>query len=316
MALRAFCERKEEVKKDTISFSFCISDNYAQHLSVVLASMLVNNPDEDFVFHVVHHSVTPASEAKLRELETLYPRHRIVFHKIDEAEFADLPLPSTCSHITREAYYRLILPRLLPSEPRTIYSDVDVLCLGKIRPLWETDLGGNLVAAISEHRSSRSHRERMRELGMSEDADYACSGLLVMDLDRLRAENAVPKFFATAMRLADKLVFADQDVLNVVCDKRIKILPDEFHCSRRYSPFARDPVMWHFKCQTQKPWCCLWKNITWWPYAKYLRLTPYRDNLAKLVWSHLKGFFWFSYVKNRRRRWLCCGIRVWRRKEP
>lgn len=50
--------------KKPISISFCISNNYAQHLAVVIASILLNNPDEDFVFHVVHHSVTPESKAK------------------------------------------------------------------------------------------------------------------------------------------------------------------------------------------------------------------------------------------------------------
>ena len=43
--------------RETVSFSFCISDNYAQHLSVVIASLLVNNPCTSFVFHVIHRNL-------------------------------------------------------------------------------------------------------------------------------------------------------------------------------------------------------------------------------------------------------------------
>jgi len=34
---------KDEVMKDAISISFSVSDNYSQHLAVVLTSFLVNN---------------------------------------------------------------------------------------------------------------------------------------------------------------------------------------------------------------------------------------------------------------------------------
>ena len=37
--------------KDPISVSFCISDNYAQHMAVVIVSILLNNPEEIFTFH-------------------------------------------------------------------------------------------------------------------------------------------------------------------------------------------------------------------------------------------------------------------------
>lgn len=304
------------MKKDTISFSFCISDNYAQHLSVVLASMLVNNPDEDFVFHVVHHSVTPASEAKLRELEAMYPRHRIVFHKIDAKAFERFPIPSTLSHITREMYYRYLLPEILSDERRTIYSDVDVLCVkGGIRELWNTKLGDAPMAAIRKrHGNDRGYCDHMTRMGMKPNAAYWFSGMLVMDLSKLRAEHFTESCMAKTREKADELLFPDMDVVNVVMEGRMAEIDPLWNMSERFSFFRRDVKMWHFVCQTQKPLCCLWKNVTWVPYLKYLRMTPYAANSWSLVWSHVRGFFWFSYVKNRRRRWLCCGIRVWRKK--
>lgn len=296
--------------KKPISISFCISDNYARHLAVVIASILVNNPDDDFVFHVVHHSVTSESEAKVRELESMYPRHKIVFHKIDPNLFEKFPIPPTLAHITREMYYRYILPEILPDEERTIYSDVDVLCVnGGIRELFEMDLGGNPIAAVIEE-TIGVKRTRL-ELP---EGKYFCSGLLLLNLAMLRGESATRVLLEATANNAGRLVFPDQDVINIVFDGRIKEVPSIWNCADGYSFFRKDVVQWHFQCQTQKPWCNLWKNLTWIPYLKYLLKTPYRGEALRFVIGHVKGFFFFSYTKNRSRRYLVCGIRVWKRR--
>lgn len=296
--------------KKPISISFCISDNYARHLAVVVASILVNNPDDDFVFHVVHHSVTPESEAKVRELESMYPRHKIVFHKIDPNLFEKFPIPPTLAHITREMYYRYILPEILPDEERTIYSDVDVLCVkGGVRELFEMDLGGNPIAAVIEE-TTGVKRTRL-ELP---EGKYFCSGLLLLNLAMLRGESATRVLLEATANNAGRLVFPDQDVINIVFDGRIKEVPSIWNCADGYSFFRKDVVQWHFQCQTQKPWCNLWKNLTWIPYLKYLLKTPYRGEALRFVLGHLKGFFFFAYTKNRSRRYLVCGVRVWKRR--
>lgn len=304
------------MKESPISFTFCISDNYAQHLAVVLASILVNNPDEDFVFHVVHHSVTPETEARLRGLEAMYPRHRLVFHRVDANAFARFPLPAELPHVTRETYYRYILPNLLPDESRTIYSDVDVLCMkGNIRELWETDLGGRPMAAIRKLAgNSPGYCAHMTRMGMKPGADYWFAGLLVMDLDKLRAEDFAGACMAKTAEKAAELAFPDMDVINVVMEDRMAEIDPLWNMTERFSFLRRDVKMWHFLNHTQKPWCNIWKNVTWLPYVRYLVKTPYRDELARFLWAHVKGFFWYSYEKNRVRRWLFCGIRVWRRR--
>lgn len=305
------------MKDEPISVSFCISDSYAQHLAVVIASLLVNNPDCDFVFHVVHHSILPDTEAKLRELERMYPRHRIVFHAIDETAFARFPLPATLMHVTREMYYRYLLPEILRDEHRTIYSDVDVLCRdGGIRALWEMDLGGRAMGAVRKLAgNSRPYIDHMVRLGMDASSPSYFSGLLVMDLEKLRGEQFAAACMRTTDEKADELVFPDMDVINVLMEGRMADIDPLWNMTERYSFFRRDVKIWHFVGQTQKPWCRIWKNVTWIPYLKYLLKTPYRSQAVKLVWSHVTGIFWFSYTKNSVRRYLFCGIRVWKRRE-
>lgn len=296
---------------EPISISFSINDRYAQHLAVVITSILVNNPDDDFVFHVLHSDVTDASIARVRGgLERMYPRHRIVFHRVDASAFDGLPLPAALEHVTVEMYYRFLLPQVLPDERRTIYSDVDVLCVGRIRPLWETPLGDNLLAAVSEG-AAGEFKKRLQ--GLDGEAPYFYSGLLVMDLDAMRGNGSVRRLFETAKVRGERLAWPDQDVINIVFRDRILQLGPEWDgINVRYLPFRRGVALWHFPGALMKPWCNIWKNLSWPIYLKYLRKSPYAGESWRFVLGHIKGFFYFKYEKKGVMRYLICGIRVWR----
>ena len=295
-----------------ISVSFCVSDSFVQHLAVVLASLAANNPDDPFVFHVLHRDITPAHQRLLTDWHGGRDDITVVFHPVDAALFADFPIPPELEHVTQEMYYRFLLPTLLPDETRTIYSDVDVCCVGNIRPLWETDLGDNVLAAVSEGAAGEFKKKL---IGLEGPAPYFYSGLLVMDLAQMRREDAVSRLFATTAAYAQRIAWPDQDVLNIVFRNRILPLgPAWDGINVRYSPYNKEVRIWHFPGALMKPWCNIWKNRTWPLYLKYLRRTPFRDRAAAFVWGHIKGFFWFTYTKKRVRRTLCCGVLVHKKK--
>lgn len=297
---------------ERISLSFSISDNYAQHLAVVLASVLVNNPHSDFVFHVLHRNITSESECKVKELEAMYRNCRVEFHKIDASRFERFHIPAELEHVTQEMYYRYILPEVLKDEKRTIYSDVDVLCVGDLRPLWGLDLEGNILGAVSEG----EHGEfKKRLIHLEGEAPYFYSGLLVMDLEAMRKGDYPQKLMAKTLEMGTKMAWPDQDVINTVFRNKILQLGPEWDgINVRYNPFKKGIVIWHFPGFTMKPWCNIWKNITWMPYLKYLFKSPYRDKVAGFVFGHIKGFFYFTYTKKQVRRVLMCGVRVWKAK--
>jgi lipopolysaccharide biosynthesis glycosyltransferase len=293
-----------------ISISFSVSDNYSQHLAVVLTSVLVNNPSSRFVFHVLHRNITEANQARIRELEQSYPNCEIKFHLIDASQFEKFTIPPELEHVTQETYYRYILPNVLADEDRTIYSDVDVLCVGDLRPLWETDLKGNLLAAVLDDKTGW----KRSLLGMDK-GDYYCAGLLVMDLSAMRQGDYTSKLFETTNKYAGRIAWPDQDVINIVFDGKILRLPEIWNCASKYNPFRRDVRQWHFQGFTLKPWCNIWKNTTWPAYLKYLLKSPYKDKARCFVWGHIKGLFYFKYTKKQVTRHLVCGVLLWKSKK-
>lgn len=299
-----------------ISLSFVISDNYSQHLAVVLASVLKNaGPNETFVFHVLASYISEENQSRLRQFEQDDPRCRIVFHQVDKTAFEKFPLP--IEHVSVEMYYRYLLPELLTDESRTIYSDVDVLVYQSLRELWETPLTEEMpLAAVQD---VKEHDEDFRAykvaLGMKSDAKYFYSGLLVMDLAQLRKEKFAERCMENTNRYIEIISWPDQDVINLTMEGRILELPLRLNCTvPKLLPKGEQMTIEHFASYSSKPWCCLWKNTTWPKYLKYLLMTPYRDNAWAFVWSHIKGFFYFRYTKKGVDRILICGLRVWRQK--
>lgn len=296
-----------------ISVSFSVSDNYSQHLAVVLASVLVNNRSSRFVFHVLHRNISLANQARICELEKMYGNCEIKFHLIDSSRFDNFAIPPELEHVTQEMYYRYVLPDVLADEDRTIYSDVDVLCVGDLRPLWELDLKGNILAAVSEGEAGEFKKQLM---GLEGNAPYFYSGLLVMDLKAMREGGYSEKLMSNTVKFAEKISWPDQDIINYTFRDRILQLGPEWDgINVRYRPFRKGVVIWHFPGFTLKPWCNIWKNVTWPLYLKYLLRSPYRANAPKFVIGHIMGFFWFKYTKKRVTRYLLCGMRVWKRKE-
>lgn len=301
--------REERIQ---ISLSFSVSDSFVQHLAVVIASFVRNNPESDFIFHVLHHDITVEHQQMLIDWQGGRTGCTIAFHKIDDSLFSAFPIPSELEHITQETYYRYILADILKDESRTIYSDVDVICVGDVRELWELDLRGNIIAAVSEGAKGEFKKKL---IGLEGDSPYFCAGVLVMNLAAIRAGGYTKKLFDNTKKYADKIAWPDQDVINITFRNKIFCLEDKWNSINiRYNSFNKNIIIWHFAGVTLKPWCNIWKNRTWPIYLKYLLHTPFRNNAWRFVWGHIKGFFWFSYTKKRIRRTLCCGILVCRKK--
>jgi lipopolysaccharide biosynthesis glycosyltransferase len=298
--------------QEPISMSFSVSDNYSQHLAVVLTSILENNPESDFVFHVLHRNITDGNQKRIHELEQVYFNCEIRFHAVDNSLFEALTIPKELEHITKETYFRYILADILSEEKRTIYSDVDVLCVGDLRPLWNIDLKGCVIGAVSE---GLDGEYKKKLLGLTGDAPYFNAGMLVMDLDVMRAESSSVRLMKNTVEYASRIAWADQDIINITFRNRILELENIWNCFTRVAgEVKKRVVIRHFANASQKPWCNIWKNCSWPLYLRYLRRSSYRENAFRFAWGHIKGFFFFKYTKKQVTRYLVCGIRVWRRK--
>jgi UDP-D-galactose:(glucosyl)LPS alpha-1,3-D-galactosyltransferase len=132
------------------------------------------------------------------------------------------------SRITTAAYYRLLLPDLLPeSVERVLYLDSDLLCTGDLTPLWEIDLQGNLLGAVVDTASATVGAASGLP-GFKPDngrrltfwSDYFNSGVLLIDVAQCRSEKIAEQSLEYIHENAGRLRFAVQDAMNVAVDDR------------------------------------------------------------------------------------------------
>ena len=285
--------------------SVCLSsdDNYALWMGCSIYSILKNTGTNDVLnFYIFEDGIS--AEHK-RELESLVKNtvHKIHFISVP---FEKLPaLQINHAHLSRAAFARLLMGSLLPQEvDKVIYLDCDVMVCTSLSGLYGMDLKGDMVGAAED-----LGVERLRRLGSHpwniENGPYTNSGVLLINLAQWRKENIERQILDYLQNPKYSLLFEDQDAINFVLAKRIKILDPRWNAQmywlekdyNNYPPCYRQalesPFIVHFAART-KPW--QWgsgwhKHTLQW--RKYFKETGWKLESAPPLWPLFKRVMWY-----------------------
>jgi len=211
---------------------------FAMPLAVMVKSMLESlGPNRTIRLHVLDCGISPADQARLLE-SWRDDRIRVDRYRIDRNRLRALPV---MAHLTEAAYARLLIPELLPGDvAKVIYLDADALVRSDVGALWSEPLGGACCLAVQDVSApwmdcaaAMPNYDRCgpylglhpavpnyRELGFAPDDPYFNSGVLVMDLERCRAEGLSRRAFECLDANRRHVRWADQYALNVALHGR------------------------------------------------------------------------------------------------
>ncbi|MGV8125146.1 MAG: glycosyltransferase family 8 protein [Candidatus Xenobiia bacterium LiM19] len=169
----------EESEMTPILIIAAVDENYAQHMAVMMASVLANNSSCSPVeFNIIDGGISADSRNRIDALREHYDV-AIHYLKIDTHMFDKFP---TVGYLSRAGYYRLMISDLVnPSVEKTLYLDSDLIVRADLRELWETDLGGSCLAAVQD-----VDGDRKKDLGIPSSAKYFNSGVMLMNLVKWR----------------------------------------------------------------------------------------------------------------------------------
>jgi lipopolysaccharide biosynthesis glycosyltransferase len=211
----------------------------------------------------------------------------ISFHEIPDAAVAGLPLHG---YFTPAMWYRILAPELLGELDRVLYLDADVIAVDSLAPLWDVDLDGAIVAAVTNVLEPQ-YAERPRLLGLPESQQYFNTGVLLMDLAAMRQDDSAAALRAYARTSREELIWPDQDAYNVVLGARRLALHPRWNCmnsimhleasvavfgSRAVAEARANPAIRHFEGPgLNKPWnyMCDWALRD--AYLAHRRQTPW-----------------------------------------
>lgn len=262
---------------------FAIDKNYIQHLSVALESLYQNNSYEMSVY-VLYSGLDNNDIWNLNLVSKKY-NQSIVYSEVDIEKFKGF---KENFHFTKAMYFRLLIPDILDENIQSaIYIDSDVVINGNIKYLFELDLKDNKLAAVGNPDFSA-----IKRLKLKNNTVYFDSGLLVFNLDIWRKENIHKNIIKYIKNNPKKLLYPDNDALNIVIDgdfleisPRYSLQSNYINCKnsdfKYFEKFEnlqdifKNPVVIQY-AGSSKPWHYLskdhYKNLYW----KYLKDTPYK----------------------------------------
>lgn len=188
-----------------------VNPAYLPYAAAVVRSCLDHDDGSRLAFHLLHDG--GLSEALLSPLRTMVQREGAVidFHALGEDVICALPASAWFEPIVS---MRLLLPRLLTDVERVIYLDADVVVLDSLEPLWAMALDGRSLGAVKNVVETEMY-DHVLGLGL-DPSNVLNSGVLLLDLARIRASGAVERMLEIPEWCRPALVWPDQDVLNLV----------------------------------------------------------------------------------------------------
>lgn len=206
-----------------IPIVFAFDNNLAMPAAVCFYSLLVNaRPSTAYDIYILHRRGEALNLDAVESVMAQFPESTLTLREVGDEFDSSFEIRG----ITTPAYYRLLIPELIPEHDHVIYSDVDVIFRQDLSDVYSAPLEGNIIAGVNDlahiDPDLRAHYEGT--LGL-DPRNVICSGFLVMDTAAMRREHMKERFLELAR---NRYKFQDQDILNISCAGRIKMLPPKY----------------------------------------------------------------------------------------
>ena len=270
-------------------------DNYVRYCGVMLTSLFENNKEEVIHIYVFTEGL---SRNNRMSLENIVNHYKGFFHycKIESDLIKEFPLKEG-SYISIATYYRLLIPQILPTDlNKVIYLDCDIIVSSNLNKLWNVDLTNYALGAVDE--STTLDNGVFARLQYSSEYGYYNAGVLLFNLNYWRNNNIINQCFTYIKENPEKIVLADQDVLNAVLHAQCLHLPCKWNVGtafytvsyvRKYRSDTsliqalKSPYIIHFTWEA-KPWTGFEHPMRRY-FFKYQKLTE---------WKKMKLSFYIS----------------------
>ena len=276
-------EKQEETKpafaKNNVAVALAANDYFAPYLGVTLASVAKNSSTQNnYDILVLTTDISEANKAKLQKI--IAGRGNFSLRFINPKKKIDGFLPYLHGHFGHiETYYRLVLPEFLKEYDKVLYLDSDMVVCADVAQLFAKNVDGYLLAVCHDADTAGLYNGWQKErkkysdevLKLKEPYQYFQAGTILFNLAGFR------KSFKTADLLdfasKEKWLLQDQDVLNKLCEGRVKYMDMAWNVmvdyngvrvkeiialapqwlNRMYMDSRKNPKIIHY-AGPQKPW--------------------------------------------------------------
>jgi lipopolysaccharide biosynthesis glycosyltransferase len=296
---------------------FGINAAFARPMGIAITSLILNNPHTSFTFHIFACSIEDIDRSRLNELSLRHSNINIIIYDVNEKAINMLPTKRSYPLAT---YFRIMMPIVLSELTCILYLDGDIICLRDINDLVNLDIDKYLAAVVLDVKSVGNMK--VKELNMKY-GNYFNAGIMMINIKQWNAENISERAMNILAEHGGRYSLLDQDVLNLLLEQKIKLLPDRFnhiYGKIEQKKIPADTVILHC-ANVPKPWKVFcrtgaqdyyleyenlspWKGIPLEPPIRYKDAKYYSQKLAGQR-HFAKALYWFlQYVKMK---YMKCG---------
>ena len=215
------------MKNCTIPVFFSSDDNYVPFLAVAITS-LIHNSSKEYSYDIIilTTGISSDNKEKIRKLKTENVNIKFVDVKHKIEKIAEKLKSRLRDYYSLSIYYRLFIPSMFPQYNKAIYLDADITVIDDISKLYNENIEGYLVGAITDGIIPQDERLQMytREALDIEPHMYFNSGVLLMNLDEFKKQKIEEKFIYLLEKYNFDVICPDQDYLNVLCKGQVKYI--------------------------------------------------------------------------------------------
>lgn len=268
-----------------INIAFCTDSNYLEYVAIAIKSIQLNNLHNSIQFYVFLYDV-PKSELKIfQKLDA-----PIEILTIDQQEIEKYQNEHKLKHINRSMYIRLLVPRLLLGKvDKFIYLDADTLCFKDISSIKQVDIDTVICAVVSDSLKQQNVAKNVSRLKLN-SANYFNSGFLYINTKNWCEFDVENKVNAILLNPQSKLIYPDQDALNLVLQNHVKFIDCRWNYlftwmteSEKEQFFYHEdtlPYIIHFT-GARKPWYLEHIGLAQNLYVFYKHFTPWHKQPLK-----------------------------------
>lgn len=248
---------------ESINVAFTIDNNYPYYTLLVINSILKNNKsDSEYNFYVIENNITDKNKKMMRRyVEKRGQNIEFININTDIIDDGDY-LFGFSNRITPIGMARIMIPDLLPKTvDKVLYLDSDILVLGDLKNLYDTDIQ-NYHAAMAKNIVDKKHLSSYNLKG-----NYFNSGVILMNLNKWREDsitkqmllyikNNKSKFIYKNKMDGVTLLYPDQDMINIILNGKIKEVPQIWNNQTIYKVILKEDYtggILHY-IGKEKPW--------------------------------------------------------------
>ena len=204
-----------------ISVAYGLNNNYTYPTLVSMISILENASKYTFyTFYLLveKNDFKKQNKEKFMHLEEKYKRCKVNILELTNENLSN----ARTNRYPMAAYYRLLLAKLIPHLNRIIYLDGDTIIFTDLTEMINLEMNNNIMLGFVDNSFKNAEKFGIKTY------KYVTSGVLLINLKKMRKENISQKFFDFIDNNKKKLAQEDQTVINIVLHGRIDLLPPKF----------------------------------------------------------------------------------------